>query len=104
VHRLRHLGRSLELQPPGRTLAFADRIMDQPIKKQIEETLAELESVADEIRVKLHLAGMDANALWNEKLEPRLLDARKHAREAKDASKAAIDDTIAAFRGFHQKL
>jgi hypothetical protein len=78
--------------------------MAQPIKEQIEDTLSELESIADEIRVKLHLAGLDAHALWNDKLEPRILDARMHAREAKDASKAAIEDTIAAFRGFQQKL
>jgi ElaB/YqjD/DUF883 family membrane-anchored ribosome-binding protein len=69
------------------------------MKKQVEDALTELEKLADEIRVRLHLAGMEAKDSWN-KLEPRLADARTHAREAKEASKSAIQETIAAFRAF----
>lgn len=74
------------------------------VSVQIEEALSELETVTDEIRVKLHLAGMDANDAWNKTLEPRLLEAREHAREAKDASKAAIRDTVKAFKEFAASL
>lgn len=70
----------------------------------VEKALAELESVTDEIRVKLHLAGMDANVTWNEKLEPRLFDARLHAREARVASMAAVEDVVQAFRAFAASL
>jgi hypothetical protein len=78
--------------------------MNVPIKKQLDDVLDELEVVSDEIRVRLHLAGMDANVLWTAKLEPRLLDARKHAREAKDASKAVLQHTLAAFKDFQRPL
>ncbi len=78
--------------------------MAVPIKKQIHDALAELEAVTDKIRLKMHLAGMDASKAWNEKLEPRLLEAREHAKEAQAASKAAIEDTIAAFREFQKTL
>lgn len=54
--------------------------------------------MTDEIRVKLHLANLDATATWNDKLEPRLFQARKHAPEPKNASKAAIDDAVTAFK------
>lgn len=74
------------------------------LEKQVDFAIAELETLTDEIRVKLHLAGMDANDVWNQKLEPRLADARRHARDAKTASKAAIDDTIAAFKDFQKSL
>lgn len=77
---------------------------NEKLGKQIDEAIAELETVTDEIRVKLHLAGMDANDAWNEKLEPRLLAARQHAREAKEASKAAIHDTVKAFKAFAASL
>jgi hypothetical protein len=78
--------------------------MSVPIKKQLSDVLTELEAVSDEIRVKLHLAGMDANDAWNKTLEPKLLDARKHAHDAKEASKAALQDTLAAFKDFQKRL
>jgi hypothetical protein len=78
--------------------------MSIPIKKQVNDILTELEGVAGEVRVKLHLAGMNANDAWNKTFEPRLQDARKHAHEAKLASKAALQDTLAAFRDFQKTL
>ena len=74
------------------------------LEESVAQALADLESVTDEIRVKLHLASMDANATWNEKLEPRLFEARLHAREAKVASKAAVEDVVQAFRAFVASL
>ena len=71
-----------------------------PLGQTIDNALSELETVTDEIRVKLHLANLDATATWNDKLEPRLFRAREHAREAKQASKAAIDDAVMAFKEF----
>ena len=71
-----------------------------PLETSIDHALVDLEAVTDEIRVKLHLANLDAKQAWNDKLEPRLFQAREHAREAKDASKAAIDDAVKAFKEF----
>lgn len=75
-----------------------------PMKKQIDATLAQLETLTDEIRVQLDLAGMEVTETWNTKYEPLLFEAREHAKAAKDASKAAIDDTIKAFKKFQQSL
>jgi predicted outer membrane lipoprotein len=41
------------------------------LETSVNQVLADLETVTDEIRVKLHLASMAANAMWNEQLEPR---------------------------------
>ena len=70
----------------------------------IDQALSELETLSDEIRVKLHLASMDARATWDKDLEPKLEEARRHAREAKAASKKAIEDTVAAFKSFSTQL
>lgn len=43
------------------------------IKEELEETRDDLRRTADEIRVKLHLAGMDAKDAWDE-LQPKLND------------------------------
>ena len=74
------------------------------LEESIDHALANLETVADQIRVKLHLASMDANVVWNEKMEPRLFDARAHASEAKAASKLAIEDALKAFEAFAHSL
>jgi hypothetical protein len=77
-------------------------------QKSLEDSLhqaaAELETLGDEIRLKLHLAGMEANTLWSKTLEPRLREARIHASEAKTASLAAVKDTIKAVKDFSAAL
>ena len=74
------------------------------LETSLDQALADLETVSDEIRLKLHLASMDAQDTWNATLEPRLFEARLHAREAKHASKAVIDDAVKAFRAFAAQL
>ena len=73
------------------------------VRKTVDETLAELEQVADEIRVRLHLGGMDAKDAWR-KLEPQIDNARQHAREASDASSNAIQDVLDSFKKFKASL
>jgi hypothetical protein len=43
------------------------------VKEELEETRDDLRRTADEIKVKLHLAGMDAKDAWNE-VQPKLAD------------------------------
>lgn len=74
------------------------------LEESIDHAIDNLETLADQIRVKLHLANMDANVLWNTKMEPRLFEARIHASEAKAASKLAIDDAVKAFEAFAHSL
>lgn len=73
-------------------------------KKDIDKALKDIEQIAEEVRVKLHLAGMDAKDAWTNKLEPRLFEARMHAKQATQASKAAVEATLKAFRDFAQGL
>jgi hypothetical protein len=74
------------------------------LKRAIDDALRELETLADEIRVKLHLAGMDANDTWDRILEPRLFDALEHGREAKASSAKAVTDLAKALREFAASL
>jgi hypothetical protein len=74
------------------------------VRKNINEAIDDLEQLADEVRVKIHLANMDAKQLWDQKLEPRLAEARRHAEEATAASQAAVEETVKAFRDFAHSL
>lgn len=72
--------------------------------KPLDDTLGELEELAEEIRLKIHLAGMEAKTKWNETLEPKLFEARTHAREASDASRRSVEDVVNALRSFARSL
>jgi hypothetical protein len=55
-----------------------DGAMNNPtITKQVEK----LETLADEVRLKLHLASLDARKEWDEKIAPRLLELRQAPAE-----------------------
>ena len=73
-------------------------------RRGMDEAMRELEQVADEVRVKLHLAGMGVSDTWKETLEPRLFAARIHAKEATLASKAALEDALKVFRRLAKEL
>lgn len=77
---------------------------EKDMREMLDQAAEDLESIGDEIRLKMHLANMDAKALWSEKLEPRWFDARNHAREAKTASLAAVRETIKALEEFSASL
>jgi hypothetical protein len=74
------------------------------LQKDIDAAIGDLEQLADEVCLKLHLAEMDARDVWEKVLEPRLEQARRHAKEATAASKATIDETVMALREFARTL
>ena len=46
---------------------------NKTLKQDLQETRDDLKRTADEIKVKLHLAGMDAKDAWDE-IQPRIAD------------------------------
>lgn len=76
----------------------------QELEKNIDEMLTELESLGTEIELKVKLASMDARDRWQTTLEPKLFEARMHAKSAKNEAKMALKDTIKAFEEFAAAL
>ncbi|RMG20954.1 MAG: hypothetical protein D6729_01920 [Deltaproteobacteria bacterium] len=60
----------------------------QAVRRAGEETAEKLEAFIDRLNLKMHLAGMDARAAWEEKVRPRLshmaAELRRAAREVTD--------------------
>ena len=73
------------------------------LKDELNKGLERLQALRDEVRVRLHLAGMDAKAEWN-KLEPHLLDVEKAAQEATEASRQALSDAVDRLKKFRASL
>jgi hypothetical protein len=42
------------------------------VHDQVEDATSRIAALKDEVRLKVHLAGMDANTLWEEELRPDL--------------------------------
>lgn len=77
--------------------------MTQELKEQLQRSMKHLETLRDEIRLEIHLAGMDAKDSWK-KLEHRFSDAETVAREVSHASRQALEETLEAFKSFRDSL
>jgi hypothetical protein len=70
------------------------------MKKEIQRDVDRLRTLRDELRVKLHLASMDAKTEWT-KLEPKIAEA-EHAAEK--ASKESYDIVANAVKKLNKLL
>lgn len=74
------------------------------LKTEIKKSLALLQTLRDEIRVKIHLAGLDAKDTWKE-LETQLVDASMSAGNlATEATRTAVDEAVKKLRKFRASL
>ncbi len=73
-------------------------------KQQIDAALGEVEKLADEIELKLHLASMDAKDAWATRLEPKLRDVQARARHARETSARALHEVADALKEFSRSL
>ncbi|HEU4409645.1 MAG TPA: hypothetical protein VFS43_30600 [Polyangiaceae bacterium] len=73
------------------------------LKNEIGNSLTRLQTLRDEVRVRLHLAGMDAKDRWDE-IESHLADVERSAGQISDASRAAIKQAIERVEGFLDSL
>ncbi len=80
---------------------------DKTLKQDLEETRNDLRRAADEIKVKLHLAGMDAKDAWEE-IQPRMADFERRfdakADEVGDELKALGHDIKQRLTNIKAKL
>jgi hypothetical protein len=69
------------------------------LKEELKKSIAALRTLRDEVRVKMHLASLDAKTEWN-KLEPHLFDLERAAEEATEASRRKVEEAIQKVKKF----
>ena len=74
-----------------------------PVRKQIESSLETLTSLKDEIRLQVHLAGMDAKQNWEDVLLPQIEEANTLAEDATAISQKAIEDIVHRVKTFRDQ-
>lgn len=75
----------------------------EEMKQQMQKNLERLKTLRDEIRVDIHLAGMDAKDAWRE-LEPRFGDVQRFADDVSEVSRKAIAELAEKFESFRKSL
>jgi hypothetical protein len=78
-------------------------VSSDALKKDLREGLTALQTLRDEIRVRLHLAGMEAKTTWGE-LENHLLTVEDAAKEASASSRTRLNDALEKLRQFRASL
>jgi hypothetical protein len=74
------------------------------LKAELEKSAATLRALRDEVRVQIHLGGLDVKDAWRE-LEPRLETALgRAATEVSDASRTVVAEVTASLRSLRESL
>ena len=73
------------------------------IKDELKKGLDHLQTLRDEVKVRLHLAGMEVKAEWN-KLEPHLFEVEQAAKEVNESSHRAVSEAIAKLKKLRESL
>jgi hypothetical protein len=76
---------------------------ERPMRDWMMENLGRLKTLRDEIRVDVHLAGMEARDKWKE-LEPVMRDAERLAEDMTDVSRRAMEEMVEKFRHFRESI
>ena len=74
-----------------------------PIQAQMRNVVAELRKLRDEIRVQVHLGGMDAKKAWDD-LEPKLAEADRMAENASEDAFHTAVETLRKLKLFRSTL
>jgi hypothetical protein len=73
------------------------------LKKELEKSLTKLQTLRDEVRVRLHLAGMDLKQQWD-KLEPQLEQVEKKAGEVSEEARTVLSEAVKKLEKFRSSL
>jgi hypothetical protein len=74
------------------------------LKDDVKKGLEQLKTLRDEVRVRLHLAGMDAKDEWNKKLEPHLFEVEQAAHDASETSRRVVTEAVEKLKKFRDSL
>jgi hypothetical protein len=76
-------------------------------EKQVQHSVDELRKLRDEIRVRLHLAGMEAKSFW-EGVEPKLADLEDKLEQGVSATAkyadVVLDELTKAFQHMRDRF
>lgn len=73
------------------------------LEKDLKHGLETLQTLRDEVRLKLHLANMEVKDQWK-KLEPRLAEIEGAAANITEASRTAVTDAVHSLKKLRDSM
>lgn len=67
--------------------------MSDELKAELKKGLGRLQTLRDEVKVKIHLASMNVKDQWK-KLEPGIEEVEKAAHDISEKSRGALSDAL----------
>ena len=74
------------------------------VQSSLEKSITKLAGLRDEVKVRLHLASLDAKQEWDDKIAPHVLDAETAAKNLTDTSVTKVEEAIEKVQLFLGKL
>jgi CBS domain-containing protein len=97
------LARVLASVCQARPTGAADGQTDMSRRSSLQKNLERLQTLRDEVRVRLHLGTLDIKEQWR-KLEPLLGEVEKKAEELTEASHVALQDAVKRLESLRSSL
>ena len=72
----------------------------QPIKDEFDKNLKKPWTLRDDVKVRLHLATLDARTEWDEKLSPRLFEVEQAAKNITESTRSTAKELVAKMEEF----
>ena len=74
------------------------------IKEEVDKNIQRLETLRDEVKVRLHLASRDAKKEWVETLSPKLLEVEQTAKNITESGRSAAKELVTKLEEFLSRL
>ena len=80
-------------------------VMDtHQIKEEVDKNIEKLETLRDEVKVRLHLASLDAKKEWDETLSPKLFEVEQAAKNITEGTRSTAKELVAKLEEFLVRL
>jgi ElaB/YqjD/DUF883 family membrane-anchored ribosome-binding protein len=76
----------------------------QHVKEEVDRTVARLQTLRDEVKVRLHLASLDAQKEWDEVLSPKIFELEQTAKQVGEPARAKAKELIERVEAFLGRL
>lgn len=76
----------------------------QNIKEQVDKNLERLIELRDEVKLKLHLASLDAKTEWDEKLSPKVFEVEQAAKHMTESTRETAKELLTKVEEFLGRL
>jgi len=89
----------------GGTAPVTQRVMNtQDIKEEVDKNIDRLTALRDEVKLKLHLASLEAKTEWDEKLSPKVFEVEQAAKNITESTRSTAQELVAKLEDFLARL